>query len=295
MMLWVGVTVAAAMTQTVRFMIQKQLKSSGLSTGGAAFSRFLFGAPLALMLSAISLHVMDQRLPDMRAGFWAYVLAGGVAQIIATHLTVAILALRNFAVGVAFTKTETVQVALFSAVILGETVGIGGWAAILIGLAGVLCLTRRGEQGQWLSRSTVYGVVAGGLFALSAVCYRGAALELGEGPAFLRAIVTLACVTSFQTLAMGAWMRLFEAGELTRVVQSWRRTIWVGVTGMLGSLFWFYAFALQNAAYVRALGQVELLFTLLISYFVFRERLTWREGAGMMLLSISILAIIAML
>lgn len=295
MSLWITVTVAAAFVQTIRFMIQKQLKSVGLSTGGAAFSRFVFGAPLAVLVAGFSLWWLKLAPPTMGLAFWGFVLAGGLAQIIATHLTVAILSLRNFAVGVAFTKTETLQVALFAAVILGETISLGGWLAILVGLAGVLCLTRRGDQGEWISRSTLYGVLAGGLFALSAVCYRGAALELGDAPAFMRAIMTLSCVTAFQTLAMGAWMRLFEAGELTRVFHSWRRTIWVGITGMVGSLFWFYAFALQNAAYVRALGQVELLFTLLISYFVFRERLNLREGVGIALLAMSVLAIIIML
>ena len=60
------------------------------------------------------------------------------------------------------------------------------------------------------------------------------------------------------------WLRLREPGEITRVLAALadaRR--WSGVTGMLGSLGWFVAFTLQNAAYVRALGQVELVFSVL--------------------------------
>jgi drug/metabolite transporter (DMT)-like permease len=286
------VTIAAAFTQTIRLMIQKQLKSGGLSTSGAAFSRFVFGAPFAIAISIAALMVSGAALPALTGGFWTYALAGGLAQIFGTHLTVAIMAQRNFAIGNAFTKTEAVQVALFGIILLGENISAWGWVAILVGLAGVLCLTQRSASGGLISRSTVYGVAAGGFFALSAVCYRGAALELGDGPAFVRSIVTLACVTTSQTLAMALWMRLFEAGELTRVFQGWRQTVMVGFTGMLGSLFWFYAFALQTAAYVRALGQVELLFTLLISYFVFKERLSLREMAGMAMLGASVLGII---
>lgn len=295
MTLWIPVTIAAALIQTLRFMLQKQLRAAGLSTGGAAFSRFVFGAPLAIAVAATALSVTAVPLPALTPGFWGFALLGGLAQIIATHQTVALLSLRNFAVGIAFTKTETVQVALWSMVLLGEGIALPGWLAIAAGMAGVLLLSRRAEGGAILSRATVYGVVAGGLFALSVICYRGAALELGTAPAFVRAMVTLACVTTAQTLGMALWMRLFEAGELTRVFATWRRTIWVGVTGMLGSLCWFFAFALQNAAYVRTLGQVEMVFTLLVSYFVFRERLTRREGVGIALICLSILMLVLLL
>jgi drug/metabolite transporter (DMT)-like permease len=66
----------------------------------------------------------------------------------------------------------------------------------------------------------------------------------------------------------------------------------VGVLGMLGSLGWFVAFALMNAAYVRALGQVELIFSAAASVLIFRERITRREVLGMALLLLAILGII---
>lgn len=295
MALWIPVTIAAALAQTLRFMLQKQLKSAGLSVGGAAFSRFVFGAPIAIAVSAVALGLTQTPLPRPGAGFWAYALVGGLAQIVATHLTVALLSLRNFAVGIAFTKTETFQVAILSVLLLGEAVSGLGWAAIVVGMAGVLMLSRRAEGGAILSRPTVYGVLAGGLFGLSVICYRGAALELGDAPAFVRAVVTLACVTTAQTIAMAVWMRLFEAGELTRVFRTWRRTVWVGVAGAAGSLCWFFAFALQNAAYVRALGQIEMLFTMMVSYAVFHERLTVREGGGIFLICISMLMLVLLL
>ena len=200
--------------------------------------------------------------------------------------------MRNFAVGVAFTKTETVQVALFSIVLLGERITFSGWIAILVGLIGVGLLSTRAAGGAIISRTTVFGLLAGGLFGLSAISFRGATLAFEDTPAAVRAFITLACVTSSQTLAMGLWMRLFEVGELTRVVATWRRTVLVGITGTLGSLFWFFAFALQNAAYVRALGQIEMVFTMVISFFVFHERLTGREVAGMACICTSILLLV---
>ena len=83
-----------------------------------------------------------------------------------------------------------------------------------------------------------------------------------------------------------------ERGEIGRVLASWRVSSLVGVTSMLGSLGWFTAFTLQNAAYVKAVGQIELVFTFLASYFVFKERSSVREIAGILLLVVSILVLI---
>lgn len=293
MSLWVIFTVAAAAMQTVRFMLQKQLKGAGLSTGGATFSRFLFGAPVACALALFALVLSGERPASPGTDFWFHVVLGGTCQIVATFLTVALFALRNFAVGVAFTKTETVQVALFSTVLLGEVVSVAGWFAIGIGLAGVLLLSKGPEAGaRRIGRPMVYGLLAGGFFGLSAIGYRGATLALEPLPYLLRALLSLAAATLFQTAAMGLWLGLREPGEIGRVLSRWRRTILVGVTGALGSLGWFAAFSLQNAAYVRVLGQIEIVFTLFASALFFREHLHLREGAGIALVVLSVIVLV---
>ncbi len=292
MSLWVLVTLGAALVQTLRFMLQKQLKGVGLSTGGATFSRFLFGAPLAALAAAVTLSVLGEAPPLPGARFWAFALVGGAAQVAATFLTVALFSLRNFAVGVAFTKTETVQVAAFSALVLGEAVSPLGWLAIGVGFVGVLALSHRPGGGGLFSRAVLYGVLAGGLFGISAIGYRGATQELLPLGFFARAIVTLACVTFAQSVGMAAYLRLREPGELRRVALAWRRTVWVGVTGVVGSAGWFTAFALQNAAYVRAFGQVEIVFTLIVSALVFHERLRAREGIGIALVVASLVGVV---
>lgn len=293
MELWIVFTLAAAAMQTLRFMLQKVLQGAGLSTGGATFARFLFAAPVACACAGAALWLGGDGLPLPSARFWGFVVVGGLAQIVATFLTVALFALRNFAVGVAFTKTETVQVALFSALVLGEPVSAFGWAAIGIGLLGVLMLSRGpGAGARIIGRPVVYGVLAGGLFGISAVGYRGATLDLMPLPFLTRAVVALAAATVLQSLAMGLWLIWREPGEFSRVLARWRRTVPVGLTGVFGSMGWFAAFSLQNAAYVRAVGQVEIVFTLIASSLFFRERLRLREGAGIALVVGSLLLIV---
>jgi len=294
MPLWVLATLAAALVQTLRFSLQKSLKATGLSSGGATFSRFLFAAPLAGALALASIGAEGRGFPEMPARFWAFAAMGGATQIIATFATVALFSERAFAVGIAFTKTETLLVAGFSALVLGESVSLPGLVAILVGLAGVLLLSvpAGGRLGDLANRATRLGLTAGAFFALSAIGYRAATQALGSGDTLTRAALTLAMVTTMQTLAMLAWLGWREPGEITRVLARWRIVALVGLTGMLGSLGWFVAFTLQNAAYVRAVGQGELIFSLLGSWLIFHERLRGRELLGIALLLASILGLI---
>ncbi len=298
MSLWVIVTLLAAAVQTVRFSLQKQLKGIGLSTGAATFSRFLFAAPLAAAGSAWLIWQAGQGMPALDARFWAFAVAGGMGQIIATFCTVALFSERSFAVGIAFTKTETVQVALFSGLVLGDHIPFWGFVAIVIGLVGVILLSRAPKpadgtrRASIFNRATLLGLLAGGFFGASAIGYRGATLEIASDDVLLRAALALACVTTFQTLVMLPWLAWREPGQITRVLRAWRATALVGITGVLGSLGWFTAFTLENAAYVRSVGQVDLAFSVLISVLVFREKIRAAEVLGIVLLVISILLIV---
>lgn len=293
MELWVAFTLLAAAAQTLRFALQKALGAGPLSPGGATFARFLYAAPLAAVSAGLALAWTGTALPPISPRFLGLVMAGGLAQIVATELTVRLFGLRSFASGIAFTKTETIQIALVSTLVLGEAVSSLGFLAIAIGFAGVIGLSRvkPGGQGGAL-RPIVYGLVAGGLFAIAALAYRGATLALEPAPFLLRALVALAAATAWQTLAMILWLSIREPGEIRRVLRGWRRTAPVGILGLLGSLGWFAAFALQNAAYVRALGQIEVVFTVLASTLYFRERLGPREIVAILLITLSVLLLV---
>ncbi|MBV1865958.1 MAG: DMT family transporter [Rhodobacteraceae bacterium] len=301
MELWIPITIAAAFSQNLRFMLQKHLKSTGLSTAGATFSRFLYAAPLAAALLAFYLSQSGASIPIPSSRFWLYAISGGISQILATMLVVALFAQRNFAVGITFKKTEVIQTAMFGLLILGEGISSNGLFAILVGLVGVIVLADPPQENglRWhqriFNRASAFGLGAGALFGFSGIAYRGASLALGDSGFFLRAVFTLMCVTTFQTLSMALYLRFFEAGEISRVARNWRVTSLVGLSGMLGSLGWFTAFTLQNAAYVKALGQVELVFTFLASYFIFKERSTPREIIGIALVIASILLLVLVL
>ncbi len=295
--LWILVTLAAAAFQTVRFMLQKVLASTTLSPAGATFSRFIYSLPfIALLLSAYVL-ATGGAVPPLGARFWGFGLLGGTAQILATVCVVALFKERNFAVGITFKKTEVIQTVLVGVLLLGEVVSLWGFGAIALGLLGLLLLsggkdTRGFRIGDLRNRAAGLGIASGVLFAFSAVSYRGASLTVVSGDPLLRAGVTLMAVVTMQTLIMAAWLAWRERGEITRVWAARRVALWIGLTSMGGSLCWFIAFTLQNAAYVKALGQVELILSVLASTLFFRERITVREALGMGILVASILLLI---
>ena len=111
---------------------------------------------------------------------------------------------------------------------------------------------------------------------------RAASLSLGGDGFLMQAAFTLLCVTVLQTVIMTAWLVLRDREVLVAAFRSWRISGLVGLTGMLASACWFTAMTIENAAYVRALGQVELVFTFIASWLFFRERTSRTEFIGIL-------------
>jgi drug/metabolite transporter (DMT)-like permease len=295
--LWIPITICAAFMQNLRSSLQKHLKGR-LSTSGATFSRFVFAMPFAALYVALLIGGFGYQMPTPNATFLVYMVSGGLGQIIATALLVYIFSFRNFAVGTTFSKTETIQTAIFAVVILGELVSLSAAIGIMISLVGVMMISLKQAPAavtgwrRWVDRSALIGILSGTFFGISAVSYRAASLALDGGDFVINAAFTLACVTVFQTVVMAVYMQVREPGQVVATLRAWRVAAMVGLSGMLASAGWFTAMTLHNAAYVRALGQVELLFTFAFSYFAFKERYSRAELAGIGLVMLGIVVLL---
>jgi drug/metabolite transporter (DMT)-like permease len=296
--LWVITTIFAAAMQAARTAWQKQL-TGALGINGATFARFLYGFPIALIYILILSNAAGLQWPAPNLTFLGYCLVGGIAQIFATSLLIHLFTLSNFAVGTTYSKTEAVQTAIFGIVILGEPPSAAAFVAIIISVIGVFFLslspgriTGSSIWSAWTGRAAVVGLSSGALFGVSAVSIRAAALSLGVDGFMMPAALTLVTITALQTVIMGAYMFLRERDNLMAVVRVWRSAALVGLLGVAGSAGWFTAMTLQNAAYVRTLGQVELVFTFIASRFFFRERIRLREAIGILLIVGGILVLL---
>src|SRR5262249_45114990 len=147
-------------------------------TLGATLVRFLYGLPYALLFLLAAKYFSGSQFPDLSLRFFLWVLLGALAQTAATALLLRVMQERNFALGVASSKPQILQVAIFGLAFLGDPLTLPAAIAVLAGTAGVVMLSP--PKGTEFSRKTVLlGVASGAGFALSAIGYRGAALALG--------------------------------------------------------------------------------------------------------------------
>ena len=289
---WVGLTVAGAFLQNLRSLLQRRLTRT-LSVNGSSYVRFLYALPFAWLLV---LWLGQTDLPVLTPSFWWYVCAGGITQIVATSALVAAVSHGQFAVGTAMSKTEAMQAAAIGLILLGEQLSLQALLGIAVSLVGVFLLTGGVSPRQIFQRGPALwlGLLAGSSFAMCSVCFRAASLALGtdEDDAWQRAALTLAATLTLQAVVMGVYLIVREPQQLQRVLSSWRVAVWVGLIGMTSSICWFTAMALVNAALVRAMGQIELLFTLITSIWFLGERVRRREVLGMLLLVLGIVLLI---
>ncbi len=294
--IWIPITIAAAFSQNVRTALQKRLTGT-LSTAGATQVRFFYALPFALLyLWGVQVY-LGERLPNLSLRFLLYSGLGGLAQIYATELLVRLFSYRNFFIGTSYSKTESLLTAIIGFFVLADSLNFGGLLGIAIGLVGVLIIssTKNRFTAKEMLRSlttpaAVIGVSSGLFFAISAVCYRGASLSL-SGHFAMRSAFTLACVLIFQTCLVFIYLGLREPGQISAVVKNWRISWLVGLAGMCASTCWFAAMTLENAAHVRALGQVELVFAFLASFFIFKEKTTRTELVGVSCILLGVLVL----
>jgi drug/metabolite transporter (DMT)-like permease len=292
--IWIPLTVGAAMAQTLRNAAQRHL-TRDLGAIGATLVRFLYGLPFAVLWLAIIAGLTGGPIPSLGLAFLAWTLFGSVMQIAGTALLLRVMMERNFALGVAYTKTEIVQVAVFGAVLLGDPVSVGLAASIAAAAVGVMLVSLppsdrslRAFAGTWKSRSALLGIASGGAFALAAASFRGSALALHLTPLALAAAYSVVTAQLMQSVLLLIYLPLRHRGVTTAVFRAWRVSFFAGFMGALASILYFTAMAIHPVAQVRAVALTELLFTYVVSYRLFRERLAGMEMLGLGLLTVGV-------
>ena len=298
MPIWIPISVAAALFQCWRTAMQQKLRGL-LSVNGTGFVRYLYGMPTALVLLLIGLYVTGAPLPKPNVLFLVYSALGGIGQILATNLLIMSFGYRNFAVGTAYSKTETVQSAILAFFLLHETLrplAIGGMGVGLVGVM-TLSLAGRGFKPRNLVLATVQpaalcGLGAGLVFAFTTVFVKFANQALPDPNLVIRALFGLVVTNTMQIAMQGGYLLWREPQELKNSFTSWRSSMWVGTLSGMGSACWFTGFAIAPIAMVRAVGQVEMVFTFLFSRFYLKEVLKPGDVAGLALVIFGVLLVI---
>ena len=282
--LWVAFTLTASAAQTARNVMQREL-TGALGALGASQVRFLFGLPFAILFFIGLRLATGVAAPAIGSAAAGFIVMGALAQIGGTALMLAAMRERSFVVVVAFTKTEGAQVALYALLFLGETPTVTLIGAIVLATVGVFLMAGSGAEtarAGW--RPIAMGLVSATFFAFAAIGFRGAVTRM-ETPSIAMAATTVLVVgLAVQTAVLLVWLALFDRAGLKAILALWRASIVAGLMGALASQLWFVALALTDAARVRTLALVEVLFAQVASLKLFRERPSAREWLGMALI-----------
>ena len=296
--LWIPLTLGAAAMQTVRTAGQKRL-SEDVSNLMATLTRFLFGLPFALAYLGALMSIYGWAPLNLGAEFFTFTFIAAVSQIVGTVLLIHMFSFRNFTVGTAYARTEAFLTAVVGALFFSEVVSLPGWVAISTSIVGVVLITvARGSQmgggflKQLLTPIAGIGVASGLGFSLASLSLRRASLSLGDPNFLATAAITLVTVIAIETVLLGGIIAIRDRDQFTAMRGRLRIGTFIGVTSMLGSVGWFTAMTLEQASYVRAFGQIEFVFAMLVSTRFFREQYTRNELIGIALIALSSIALV---
>ena len=298
MELWVVFTIAAAATQALRTAVQRRMTAT-LGNLGASYIRFSYAFPIAWLFCVLYTSFSSTALPDLPASFWFWINLAALTQVIFTILLVQLFSHRSFAAAVAFSKTEVLQTAIFEALILGVIVTVQTGVAIALGVFATVLLSFTKAnlavanlRATLFSRQVAIGLAAGAFLGFCTVCYGAALHSMVGGDVIGNAMYAAAIGTTIQAVCFGIYIFIVRREQFIASFVEWRQCGIAGVWAATTSVCWFAGFALYSVAPVRAVGQIELLFSVGFSVLYFKERVRRVELAAISLLATSIIMVL---
>ena len=292
MQTWIYFTLLAALMQAIRTAGQKQL-SGYLSAVATTGVRYLYALPFAWLYLYALLKYYQMDVPGLNRDFVQYASIASITQILGTVFLVAAFQYRNFAVATSLSKTEAIQVALIGALFFAAPLSFWGWFSVILGVGGMLILSKVkfSLRELWQNPGAGFGLASGLALAITTLLIRESSLALATN-LMVSAALTLVFMVTVQSLISLGYLWFKDRAQLTLMLKFWRLSLFVGITSVLGSIGWFTGASYQNAAYVKALGQVEFFFTLVLTYRLFKEKISLAEYAGMLLVLASVVILL---
>ena len=284
-MSWIFFTVLAAFMQTWRNGLQSKL-SKNVNTSGVTLARFLFASPIAAIYLLVLYQFGQAQIPNFSTQFWCFIILASILQITATSLMVILFKQKNFAVGAGLAKSEALVAGVLGTLFFGSQLTLLGWGGILVGTLSIFVLSGLLQKGNFSLKTVAIGLACGASFALTSLFVREASHSL-DVPFPYSAGWVLLWVLIIQTIALSIyilWRKPYVFGQLKA---NGKLTLATSITSCIGSIGWFSAMALQHVAYVKTLGQIEVLFTILLSAFWLKQPVRRNELIGLVLISIA--------
>ena len=289
---WILFTLMAAFMQAWRNAFQKQL-STTVDVYGVTLARFIFALPLALLYISCLYHFQPvTESVHFNLRFAIYVLIAALSQIAATALMVQLFKQKNYAIGVGLAKSEAVLAAIIAVVFLSDHLSLLGWFGVAVGGFAVFLMSKGRDFSDFSVQTLCIGIGSGLCFAITSLLVREASLELTNLPFIHRAAWVLLMVIGTQCFLLLMYLGIFRRATLWAMWQRIGLTFRVSLCSFLASLGWFSAMSMQSVPIVKTLGQVEIIFSMLISAYFFKEKLARAEHLGIVLVVIAAFLVI---
>lgn len=282
-MSWVFFTLSAVVLQTFRNALQSKL-SANMSTSGVTLARFLFAPPIALIYLLLLYIFSNQDIPEFSLKFVLLVLLASVMQISATSLMVILFKQKNFSVGAGLAKSEALVAGVLGTVFFGSQLSLFGWIGILVGAAAIFVLSGGGRKGQLNIKTVIIGLACGTCFALTSLFVREAS-HLLNVPFPHSAAWVLIWVLCIQTTLLVSYIAVKNRSTFIALKNNVKMTLATSIISCFGTICWFSAVSLHHVAYVKTLGQVEVLLTMLVATFWLKNKVQKHEILGLLLIA----------
>ncbi|UXA00623.1 DMT family transporter [Vibrio splendidus] len=282
---WIAFTLLAAFSQSWRNAFQSKLAGT-MSVAGVTLARFIWAGPIALIYLYSLYQWQPVSAPNFSGEFVFYIVAAAIMQILATSLMVMLFKLENYAIGAGLAKCEAPVSAVLSVLFFGTALTITGWVGVLIGTLGVLIMSSASGWRSLSPKVFLLGMACSTAFALTSLWVREASLSIGL-PFPHSAAWVLFLVITLQTVIICTYLFFRERDTLRQIFKKSKLVVMTSLASVIGSLGWFSAMSLQAVPYVKTLGQVEVIFMVLISYFWLGQSIARKDIAALILLSIA--------
>ena len=284
-MSWILFTLLAAFSQSWRNAFQSRL-SKEMNVIGVTLSRFLWASPLAA-LYLFSLYLYQPvPLPTFTAYSYLFIIGASIMQILATGLMVVLFKQKNFAIGAGLAKSEAPVAAFLGVLFFGTSLSLFGWLGVAVGAIAVFMLSCPNGIRSISLKTALIGLACSTSFALTSLWVREASLTLTL-PFPHRAAWVLLLVIFLQTLLLVGYMLVKDRNTLKAMFIKPKLVVMTSIASFIGSLGWFSAMSLQTVPLVKTLGQVEVFFTILISFFWLKEGIKRKDIFALFLIAIA--------
>ncbi|MGI9596541.1 MAG: EamA family transporter [Acidimicrobiales bacterium] len=297
--MWVLISLAAGTLQTARNGLARSL-SGVLPASLLSWSRFAFNLPFSTLLLAVVYLVGTDGPPRLSLWFFVLGLIGGIGQILGNVALITAFKLGTFAQAIVVHKTEVAMAAVVGFLFFSEVPSALGWVGILVSAVGVAMIgyasakAKSGDPdvfGEGLltaNRGTALALASAALLVVAGFGIQRATLELVdrnpdiEGT-FGLAATTLFHVTWMEVVVLTVWLLIRERSAFARVPDHLPRLGAIGFTSFAGSLGWFWAFSISFVAFVKAVGQIESVLSVLLAIYLWKEQRTRDQLPGIAL------------